>query len=132
MKYVKKMKLNASEVAQIRRELGEYIWVAVDIDRNAIAAGDEYLADLRESLIYKFHCRAKNIFGIGVDLRTGEIYYAPVINRRNKIFREHKCIPKSVRRRIETMIGYFFEDFAPFRPTPRRKNRPRDLPASSC
>ncbi len=78
MKFTKKMKLNASEVAQIRRCSGGYIWVAIDVKKGVIATGDEYLIDLRDILQYKYHSRSVNIFGLGLNLKTGEIYYAPV------------------------------------------------------
>lgn len=120
MKFTKKMKLNASEVAQIRRCSGDYIWVAIDVKKGVIATGDEYLIDLRDILQYKYHSRSVNIFGLGLNLKTGEIYYAPVANRLNAVYRNMKCVPANARSRIETLLAYFFEDFAPFRRQSRR------------
>lgn len=132
MRFIKKMKLNASEVAQIRRCSSNYIWAAVDVKNGVIATGDDYLVDLRDALQYKFHSRAINIFGVGIDLRTGEVFYAPVANRMNGIYRKHKDIPNHIRNRIETLIAYFFEDFAPFRPKTHHVYQTRDLQTSYC
>ncbi len=115
MKYVKRSSLNASEVAQIRRRSNGYIWAVLDTSKNTIAIGDEYLIDLRDALIYKYRSRAKDLFGIGLDLATGEIYYAQVVNRINKTYRDRKDIPLQIKDRIETMVAYYFEKFAPFR-----------------
>ena len=113
-RYVKRMKFNASELAQIRRRFSDYIWVAVDVERGMIAAGDQFLFDLRDELLYK-HSRPRDIFGVGVDLKTGEIFYAEVINRMNSLYRLYRDIPKQKKDRIETLINYFFGDFAPFK-----------------
>ena len=131
MKYLKRMKLNAAEVAQIRRRLNNYIWVAVDVDKGVIAAGDEFLVDLRDSLIYKYHSRAKDIYGLGLDLSSGEVYYAPVVNRMNRAYRNLKIIPQKTRNRIETLMAYFFEDFAAFRSKPRHVYQAQSLQGSS-
>ena len=87
----------------------------MDIDKNSIVIGDKYLLDMRDALIYKFRSRAKDIYGVGIDLRTGEIYYAQVVNRMNKIYREYKSISNRTKERIETMVAYYFERFEPFR-----------------
>lgn len=132
MKYVKRSSLNASEVAQIRRRSNGYIWAVLDTSKNTIAIGDEYLIDLRDALIYKYRSRAKDLFGIGLDLATGEIYYAPVVNRINKTYRDRKDIPLQIKDRIETMVAYYFEKFAPFRTKTERIYQTQSLRASSC
>lgn len=131
MKYLKRMKLNAAEVAQIRRRSDNYIWVAVDVDKGVIAAGDEFLMDLRDSLIYKYHSRAKDIYGLGLDLSNGEVYYAPVVNRMNRLYRNLKIIPAETCRRIDTLLAYFFEDFAAYRIRPDDYRRSRNLRGTS-
>lgn len=130
MKYLKRMKLNAAEVAQIRRRSNNYIWVAVDVDKGVIAAGDEFLVDLRDSLIYKYHSRAKDIYGLGLDLSSGEVYYAPVVNRMNRAYRNLRIIPQKTRNRIETLMAYFFEDFAAFRSKSQHVYQAQSLQAS--
>lgn len=132
MKYVKRSSLNASEVAQIRRRSNGYIWAVLDTSKNTIAIGDEYLIDLRDALIYKYRSRAKDLFGIGLDLATGEIYYAQVVNRINKTYRDRKDIPLQIKDRIETMVAYYFEKFAPFRTKTERIYQTQSLQASSC
>ncbi|MBP5656464.1 hypothetical protein J6X15_02670 [Candidatus Saccharibacteria bacterium] len=132
MRFTKKMKLNPAEVAQIRRKSGGYIWVAIDAKRGVIVTGDEYLIDLRDVLQYKYHSRSSNIYGVGLNLRTGEIYYAPVANRMNAVYRNAKEVPNNIKNRIETLLAYFFEDFAPFRTKTQRVYQTRSLQASSC
>lgn len=131
-KFIKRIKFNPSELAQIRRTSSDYIWVAIDINKGVIAAGDQFLVDLRDALLYK-HSRPRDIYGLGLDLHTGEIYYAPVINRMNENYREYWDIPKFKKDRIETLISYFFEDFAPFKQQSYlpRYAKPRAL-ASTC
>ncbi len=131
MKFTKKMKLNAAEVAQIRRYSDDYIWVAVDVKKGVIAAGDEFLIDLRDILQYKYHCRSINIFGLGLNLKTGEIYYAPVVNRLNAVYRCTRRVPANACNRIETLLAYFFEDFAPFRRQSRRSCSASNLQATT-
>ena len=131
MIFLKRMKLNAAEVAQIRRRSNNYIWVAVDVDKGVIAAGDEFLMDLRDSLIYKYHSHAKDIYGLGLDLSSGEIYYAPVVNRMNRAFRNLKTIPHKTCNRIETLLAYFFEDFAAYRPKAQHVYQTHSLQAPS-
>lgn len=116
MRYIKKSSLNASEVAKIRRRSDDYIWAVLDTAQNRIVIGDESLVELRDTLIRKFRSYSNNIYGIGLDLRTGEIFYAKVINRMNSNYRALKDIPQNVKNRIETMVAYYFERFEPFRP----------------
>ncbi len=112
---LKKSDLNASEVARIRKHLNGYIWAVLDTKRNTIALGDEYLIDMRDLLIYRYHSCVDNLFGIGLDLKTGEIYYPPVVNRMNRLYRKNKGIlPDDIYDRIETMVSYYFEKFQPF------------------
>jgi len=132
MKIVKRMKLTAADAAQIRRSVDNYIWVAIDIEKGVMAAGDEYLVDLRDSLLYKYRCHSKGIFGLGLDLRTGEIYYASVINRMNPVFRDSKIIPQHIRDRIETLVAYFFGDFKPFRTGARHLYQTQSLSVPTC
>ena len=131
-RYIKKFKFNPSELAQIRRNLPDYIWVAIDTKKGMIATGDQFLVDLRDALLCK-KSRPRDIFGIGLDLRTGEIFYAPVINRMNELYRKYWEVPGATKDRIETLIAYFFEDFAPFkqRLSAPRYAKPRAL-ASTC
>lgn len=132
MRYIKKSSLNASEVAKIRRRSDDYIWAVLDTAQNRIVIGDESLVELRDTLIRKFRSYSNNIYGIGLDLRTGEIFYAKVINRMNSNYRALKDIPQNVKDRIETMVAYYFERFEPFRPKTYRTYQARAAQPSSC
>lgn len=132
MRYIKKSSLNASEVAKIRRRSDDYIWAVLDTAQNRIVIGDESLVELRDTLIRKFRSYSNNIYGIGLDLRTGEIFYAKVINRMNSNYRALKDIPQNVKNRIETMVAYYFERFEPFRPKTYRTHQAHAARHPSC
>ena len=132
MRYIKKSSLNASEVAKIRRRSDDYIWAVLDTAQNRIVIGDESLVELRDTLIRKFRSYSNNIYGIGLDLRTGEIFYAKVINRMNSNYRALKDIPQNIKNRIETMVAYYFERFEPFRPKTYRTHQARAARHPSC
>lgn len=123
MKIIKKIRLSKEEVKRIKLELGNYIWVVLDARRGIMAAGDEYIADLRDHLLQR-RCRAEDIVGLGVDLITGELDYHASLNRRNPAIAASGIIPAKLQQRTETLIHYFFEAFAPFR-------RPRVAPQYS-
>ena len=132
MRYIKKSSLNASEVAKIRRRSDDYIWAVLDTAQNRIVIGDESLVELRDTLIRKFRSYSNNIYGIGLDLRTGEIFYAKVINRMNSNYRALKDIPQNIKNRIETMVAYYFERFEPFRPKTYRTYQAHAVRHPSC
>jgi hypothetical protein len=132
MRYIKKSSLNASEVAKIRRRSDDYIWAVLDTAQNRIVIGDESLVELRDTLIRKFRSYSNNIYGIGLDLRTGEIVYAKVINRMNSNYRALKDIPQNIKNRIETMVAYYFERFEPFRPKTYRTHQAHAARHPSC
>ena len=132
MRYIKKSSLNASEVAKIRRRSDDYIWAVLDTAQNRIVIGDESLVELRGTLIRKFRSYSNNIYGIGLDLRTGEIFYAKVINRMNSNYRALKDIPQNIKNRIETMVAYYFERFEPFRTKTYRTHQAHAARHPSC
>lgn len=129
MKIVKKIRFSDNEVKKIKTELGNYIWVAIDTRKGIISAGDEYIADLRDALLQR-RSRAEDILGLGIDLVTGEVDYHASLNRRNPAIAALGDIPEKQQLRVETLVGYFFEAFAPFkrkRLHPRYSYRPLSL-----
>ncbi|MBR3164045.1 hypothetical protein IKF15_01965 [Candidatus Saccharibacteria bacterium] len=125
----KRLKISEKEARYLEDNLEGYIWVAIDARRGSIAAGDDYVADLRDNLLVR-RSQPEDIYGVGVDLKTGAIDYIPSINRRNPNLDGKGNVPFFLRRRIETLINYFFESFAPFRidraSSVRRKVAARD------
>ena len=120
MLYMRKIKFNTDELDKIRKQLGGYLWAAVDAHRGVITAGDEYLSDLRDFLLAK-RSIPEDIFCAGLDMETGEIFYPPLINRHNP-YVDKNGIPEVLRNRVETLIRYFFEDIPAYK---AKRSRPR-------
>jgi hypothetical protein len=117
---IRKIKFNQSELDGIRHQFGDYLWAVVDTRRGVITIGDETLAELRDFLLVK-RSKPEDIFCTGFDLKTGEIFYPPLSNRRNP-YVDKNGIPEIIRNRIETLFHYFFEEIPAYQ---EEKNRPR-------
>lgn len=120
MRAIRRLKYTKEELEQIHKELEDCIWAAIDVRRGVIAAGDEQLTELRDSLLMN-RSKSNDIICTGIDLNTGEVYYASLINRCNPDV-EGGNIPDYFRERINTLIRYFFEDIPAFQ---EEKKRPR-------
>ena len=82
MLLVRKMSFSREEVGSLLGDLDGYIWAVVDAKKGVMAAGDEYVGEMKRALL-KQKCSIYDIFGIGIDLVTGEIdYYSPA-NKKN-------------------------------------------------
>ena len=44
MKIYRRMRISLSELERLRDEMDDYIWIALDLKRSALCAGDEYSA----------------------------------------------------------------------------------------
>ncbi len=124
MLYMRKIKFNTKELSDIRKQFGDYLWAAVDTHRGVITAGDEYLSDLRDFLLVK-RSKPENIFCVGIDLNTGEIYYPVLINRHNP-YVDKDGIPAIFRDRIETLMRYFFADIPAYESEKKHLHSPKD------
>lgn len=125
MKEYKKLKFSAKEIKGIMESLDGYIWIAIDARKGAISAGDVYVADLRDVLLIK-RSKVEDIFGAGLDLETGRIDYLQAINRRNPSIENGEPTDEN-KRRIETLVRYFFADIPSFvaeRSGPRYSRKP--------
>ena len=122
MRYLRKMRFTSKELGDLSADLDGYIWIAVDARKGMISAGDEYLADLRDVLLTK-RSKVEDIFGLGLNLITGEIDYVEFMNRRNPQLAKNGEIAAAQKERIETLIRYFFGDLAPFK---AERERPRN------
>ena len=121
MRYYKKIKFTKTELADLVEQMDGYIWCAVDARRGIISAGDEFMPDMRDDLLFR-HSRAEDIYGLGLDLKTGKIDYINSANLRNPKVRGNSNIPSSCKERIETLVHYFFDGLAPY---VAERNRPR-------
>ena len=45
---VRKYKFTNKEILELTEQLDGYIWVVMDVKKGVIAAGDEYVSDLRD------------------------------------------------------------------------------------
>lgn len=105
---IKKLKFTKKELQKLAEDFDGYLWLAIDIKRSVIAAGDEFMADLRDVLLAR-RSRTEDIVTAGIDLKTGEIYIPYAINRLNPEVR-HTGLTDEIRARVEDLVSYFFAE----------------------
>ena len=105
---IKKLKFTKKELQKLAEDFDGYLWLAIDIKRSVIAAGDEFMADLRDVLLAR-RSRTEDIVTAGIDLKTGEIYIPYHINRLNPEIR-HTGLTDEIRARVEDLVSYFFAE----------------------
>ena len=108
MKIYKRIQLKKKELLELQKDCDDYIWAAVDPTKCAITFGDDYIGDMRDSLLVR-RCQPENIFGVGIDLNTGEIDYIAQINRRNPTVDVSGELTLERKASIENVLHYFFE-----------------------
>ena len=126
MRYFRKLKFNQKELGELLNRLDGYIWGVVDTRRNVLSAGDDFVADMRDELLVH-RSKLEDIFGFGLDLKTGEIDFLNSCNRRNPTVGCDGRISEERQRRIESMVHYFFDELAPYaaeRRRPRYSRKP--------
>lgn len=74
-------KLNDEELSQAAEDLDGYIKVVVDVRRRILAAGGKRHAD-GEALLLENGSRQEDLWGAGLDLKTGDVDFDSVINIR--------------------------------------------------
>ncbi len=116
MQIYKRVQFKKHELLQLQQDCEDYVWAVVDPSNYSIALGDEYLADLRDCLLVK-RCRPENIFGIGLNLGTGEVDYIAQINRRNPTVARSGELTIENKDNIDKVIHYFFEKLPAYRET---------------
>lgn len=107
--FIRKLRFNQREIKNLTNYLDGYAWAAVDIKKGIIAVGDETFSQLRLGLFGQA-CRLADIYGVGIDLRTGEIYYRSFINKKSLEPGSTKEVPYEKRERIEDLMRYFFSE----------------------
>jgi hypothetical protein len=108
MIFMKKFQLTKAELTQLRRDTEGYVWIAMDIRRHVMAAGSEHYRELKRRL-YQAKSRAHDIFGVGLDLKTGEIDYHSPINRKLGAQRPSAFVPYDLIDHINREVYYFFD-----------------------
>lgn len=76
-------KATAEQLEKMSYEYGSYIKVVVDVTKGILAGGGEIHYD-EERVLLDYGCEQENLWGGGVDLKTGEIDYNSMINLRPK------------------------------------------------
>lgn len=114
MRIYKSVQFKKREIIKLRQDCEDYIWAAIDPHKYIISIGDEYLADLRDVLLIH-RCQPENIFGIGLDLETGEIDFVAQINRRNPTVAKNGELTSEAKHAINNALRYFFEKLPAFR-----------------
>lgn len=126
---IKRYKFTKQEIDQLTEQLDGYIWVVMDVNKGVIAAGDEYVSDLRDELLVNKRSKQGDIFGAGLNLNTGEINFVPAVNRRNPSLKNGRLSPEHALR-VETILHYFFENIPPYlaeREGPRYSKNPTNI-----
>mgnify|MGYP000868615599 CR=1 FL=1 len=107
MIFVKKLRFTGQEINEILSEADGYIWIAVDVKKGSIAAGDELTCTLKKALLSQ-RSSISDIFGVGLDLTNGKIDFISQINIKYLDKKSTKFVPEEYRERINSLIRYFF------------------------
>lgn len=122
MKIYRRMRISLSELDRLRDEMDDYIWVALDLKRSALCAGDEYIGDLRDVLMQ--HCSAvEDIYCVGLNMATGDINFLKNFNRRNPKVGYGGDISEGTKKLIYNQIEYFFAGLPIFEAKVKREKR---------
>lgn len=128
MQIYKRVQLKKKEIIRLQRDCEDYIWAAVDPSNYTIALGDDYVADMRDILLVK-RSLPENVFGIGLDLITGEVDYIAQINRRNPTVSGSGELSNEDKANIERALHYFFEKLPVYRSdNSKEEDSMEDLP----
>ncbi len=114
MQMYKRVRFTKNELKQLCEDCDGYIWAALDTKKFAISLGDAYLADLRDVLL-THRGRLEDVFGIGINLKTGEIDYITFINRRNPLVDVNGKLSPELQENVEDVVHYFFENLPAYR-----------------
>ena len=122
MKIYRRMRISLSELDRLRDEMDDYIWVALDLKRSALCAGDEYIGDLRDVLM-QHRSAVEDIYCVGLNMATGDINFLKNFNRRNPKVGYGGDIPEGTKKLIYNQIEYFFAGLPIFEAKVKREKR---------
>lgn len=122
MKVYRRMRISLSELDRMRDELDDYVWIALDLKRGALCAGDEYIGDLRDVLMQR-RSAVENIYCVGLNMATGDINFLKSFNRRNPTVGYSGDISDEVRKEIHHQIEYFFAGLPIFEAQTKKARR---------
>ncbi len=122
MKIYRRMRISLSELDRLRDEMDDYIWLALDLKRSALCAGDEYIGDLRDVLMQR-RSAAEEIYGGGLNMATGDINYLKSVNRRNPKVGYGGDVSDGDKELICHQVEYFFAGLPVFEAKLKRERR---------
>lgn len=122
MKIYRRMRISLSELDRLREEMDDYIWLALDLKRSALCAGDEYIGDLRDVLMQR-RSSVEDIYCAGLNMATGEINFLKSFNRRNPKVGYGGDVSEETRKEICHQIEYFFAGLPIFEAKVKREKR---------
>lgn len=106
-----KLQYSTAELKKMRAETEGYVWLAVDVKRHIMVAGNEHFRRLKE-VLFRERCRSSDIWGAGINLESGEVDYCSPVNR--KLIPNHPTtdMPEEMEERVGREVRYFFGDLA--------------------
>ena len=122
MKIYRRMRISLSELDRLRDEMDDYIWIALDLKRSALCAGDEYIGDLRDMLLQR-RSAVEDIYCAGLNMATGDVNFLKSFNRRNPKVGYDGDISEDTRGQICHQIEYFFAGLPIFEAKIKRERR---------
>ena len=122
MKIYRRMRISLSELDRLRDEMDDYIWIALDLKRSALCAGDEYIGDLRDMLLQR-RSAVEDIYCAGLNMATGDVNFLKSFNRRNPKVGYDGDISEDTRKQICHQIEYFFAGLPIFEAKIKRERR---------
>lgn len=99
----------AAEIDRMSRMFGDYIKLAVDVERNILAGGGESHAQCEAALL-GINSSQRNIWGAGINLTLQRIEYDSIINVRpsqgnRSMIIQDATIRSQINQIIATLIG---------------------------
>ena len=122
MKIYRRMRISLSELDRLRDEMDDYIWIALDLKRSALCAGDEYIGDLRDMLLQR-RSAVEDIYCAGLNMATGDVNFLKSFNRRNPKVGYDGDISEDTRKQICHQIEYFFAGLPIFEAKTKHERR---------
>lgn len=97
-------KATQEEIEKIAKHFNGYVKVVVDIEKGILCAGADRHADEEKVLLEK-GSEQKNLWGGGVDIKTGEIDYNSIINLRpNQDNESRDILDKDIRGKFVKIV----------------------------
>lgn len=100
------------DIQKAREHYPDYIKITIDIDKEIIAIGGEYHYDA-EQLLLRDGSSQKNIWGGGVNIKTGKIFCNAIINMRPSYKNgSQEILDEQVRKRFVSFIRKYISNYA--------------------